>query len=112
MFEHPAAPVVPSLATSSPASAVDHEGNKRSRRVRPVLRGHVRGAAAAATYLGIDRKTFRNWRDDPEMARAELLRPRIIRGDTYYSLRKLDEFMDPENNPPGAAIEDHFLHAD
>ena len=78
------------------------------RPVRPVLRGYVRGAAGAAAYVGIDRKTFRDWRDDPEMSHAQLLRPRIIRGDTYYALRKLDEFMDPDNNPPGAAIEVHF----
>ena len=64
------------------------------------LRGYMRGTTAAAAYCGVDRKTFRSWRDDP--AQPDLLRklltPRIIRGESYYRLSNLDRFMDPTNN--------------
>ena len=69
-------------------------------RIKSELRGYVRGSRAAAVYCGVDRKTFRSWRDDPaqsEMLR-KLLKPRVIRGESYYRLSNLDRFMDPANN--------------
>lgn len=81
------------------------------RRAPSFLRGYVHGANAAAAYLGIDRKAFRSWRDDPTLQGAELLQPRIIRGEAYYCLAKLDRFMDPGLNPPDATIANH-LHSE
>jgi len=81
---------------------------RNPRQMRGILPGYVRGSEGAARYLGIDRKTFRSWRDDPEIARTELLKPRIIRGEAYYCIERLDRFMDPKNNAPGAAIENHL----
>lgn len=75
---------------------------------KPALRGYLYGVEAAANYLGVSRSAFRSWRDDPAMPHRELLQPRIIRGDSYYSIRKLDAFMDPKNNPPGAVTECHI----
>ena len=72
------------------------------------VRGYLRGSALAARYVGAgDRKTFRQWRDDPEIAHRELLQPRIIRGQPYYKISKLDQFMDPALNAPGATILDN-----
>ena len=81
---------------------------ERRRNIRPVLRGYIKGVANAAAYIAIDLKTFRLWRDDPNLTHRHLLQPRIIRGDTYYSLRNLDAFMDPAKNPPDASIVNHF----
>jgi hypothetical protein len=83
---------------------------KTPRRIRKqALRGYLYGVEAAASYLGISRSAFRSWRDDAAMPGRELLQPRIIRGDSYYSIRKLDTFMDPANNPPGAVTECHIV---
>ncbi len=84
---------------------------RRERRSPKVLPGYVRGATNAARYLGIDRRTFNEWRADPEVGHNELLKPRIIRGEAYYSIEALTRFMDPKNNPPGAVIENHLLSA-
>ncbi len=81
---------------------------RRERRRQKVLPGYVRGATNAAEYLGIDRRTFNQWRDDPEVGHNEFLKPRIIRGEAYYSIEKLDRFMDPKCNPPGAVIENNL----
>lgn len=73
-------------------------------RVAPTatLVGYLRGSTAAAAYCGVDRKTFRRWRDDnlqPEQLK-KLLQPRIIRGESYYKVTNIDRFMDPANNAP------------
>jgi hypothetical protein len=65
-----------------------------------LVKGYVRGSRAAAEYLDIDRKTFRSWREDQTIADdlRRLLRPRVIRGESYYRIVSLDRFMDPINN--------------
>lgn len=62
------------------------------------LRGYVQGAPAAAAYLGVERRFF---------VRHILphVRARIIEGRSFYSLKALDAFMDPDRNPPGAETE-------
>lgn len=81
----------------------------RPLRDKPVQRGYVRGCRAAADYCGVDRKTFRSWRDDVALADGlrGLLKPRIIRGESYYRIANLDRFMDPVNN---LADEDLTFH--
>lgn len=70
--------------------------------VKPAPRGYLRGCRSAAAYLSVDRKTFRSWRDDPQLPDhvRRLLLPRIIRGESYYRVASLDRFMDPVNNIP------------
>ena len=41
-------------------------------RSAPAMRGYLKGVRAAATYCGVDRKTFRSWRDDPTLGNREL----------------------------------------
>lgn len=66
-----------------------------------VPRGYLRGGAAAASYLGIDRGTFRDWQNDPDLPGSKMLRPRIIRGEAYYKISTLDLFMEPSRTPVG-----------
>lgn len=61
------------------------------------VRGYVRGVKAAANYCGIsDDKTFRDW------CRTFCVRPRLINGQAYFSLKALDNLMDPAANAPGS----------
>ncbi len=84
--------------TSTPATPNGRAPTLRP--IKPVQRGYLRGCRAAADYCGVDRKTFRSWRDDVALADGlrGLLKPRIIRGESYYRLANLDRFMDPVNN--------------
>ena len=50
--------------------------------------GYFRGDAAAAKYLGMDRKTFARL-----MKKAGGVRPAIRGGFRYWSRAKLDEYM-------------------
>lgn len=63
-------------------------------------RGYIHGVKAAAAYMGVSRKTLWNWQSAPEVPAElkSLLRPRIIQGRNYFSVAKLDRFMDPANN--------------
>jgi hypothetical protein len=95
----------------------------RTPRVRPLVpvkevsagapAGYLRGASAAAAYCGVDRKTFRSWRDDPVQPEQlkKLLQPRIIRGESYYKISNIDRFMDPANNAPDAVTRGAHLLA-
>lgn len=78
----------------------------KSRPTKSMPRGYVRGSKAAAAYLNVDRKTLRSWRDDPAVPDhlRQLLKPRIIRGESYYRLENLDRFMEPANNVPQDAL--------
>jgi hypothetical protein len=88
-------------------SESDSSSAKLGRSLQPSA--YLRGASKAAAYLGVSRKAFREWRDDPTVHRRELLAPRIIRGDSYYCIARLDQFMEPASNAPGATIDNHLV---
>lgn len=71
---------------------------KRKRTAPPRMpRGYVRGIAAAADYLDMDERTFR----ENVMPHVK---PRLFAdgGHPWFSIRSLDAFMDPARTPDGA----------
>lgn len=61
--------------------------------MQPLAPRWIRGYRAAARYIGLsDPKTLRNWVIEYN------LKPRVIKGRSYFDVTELERLMDPTNN--------------